>query len=308
MLYSHGYEHHYQIILRKNLNRYGWNPMSLPHHSVASSPPESRSQLHKRLWLGFTWQTLWSEITNEWKRDFSMVFLWFPTWPLEANFNINHQKPIQPAGTSKCSSRKVLHHTKQVLADRGNAQCVKMPSDFMGLEIWGLFSDKPMIGRIQNFWIPIDPKSENLNLRKLCQNYRLHFAKQGWAKPNAKPRSKRMIPYLESEHPQILSILCTVGICWARIKLRPALALLCRSFSPMQSNLRCQARKTSRAGLVPWRNGYGVWLRQGKSGQAKTNGMLHFLIVWSVDCLIKSTDGWEALRGHVWSPSFCRCM
>ena len=106
MLYSHGYEHHYQIILRKNLNRYGWNPMSLPHHSVASSPPESRSQLHKRLWLGFTWQTLWSEITNEWKRDFSMVFLWFPTWPLEANFNINHQKPIQPAGTSKCSSRK----------------------------------------------------------------------------------------------------------------------------------------------------------------------------------------------------------
>ena len=106
MLYSHGYEHHYQIILRKNLNHYGWNPMSLPHHSVASSPPESRSQLHKRLWLGFTWQTLWSEITNEWKRDFSMVFLWFPTWPLEANFNINHQKPIQPAGTSKCSSRK----------------------------------------------------------------------------------------------------------------------------------------------------------------------------------------------------------
>ena len=123
----------------------------------------------------------------------------------------------------------------------------EQPSDFMGLEIWGLFSDKPMIGQIQNVRVPMDPKSENLNLRKLCQNYRLHFAERRWAKP----RSKRMIPYLESEHPQILSILCTVGICWGRIKLRPALALLCRSFSPMQSNLRCQARKASGAGVVP---------------------------------------------------------
>ena len=77
------------------------------------------------------------------------------------------------------------------------------------------------------------------------------FCQTEMGKPNAKPRSKRVIPYLESEHPQILSILCTVGICWGRIKLRPALALLCRSFSPMQSNLRCQARKTSGAGLVP---------------------------------------------------------
>ena len=52
--------------------------------------PWSRSQLHKGLWLSFTWQTLW-----------------FSTWPLEANFNINHhQKPLQPAGTSKSSSRK----------------------------------------------------------------------------------------------------------------------------------------------------------------------------------------------------------
>ena len=77
-------------------NHYWWYPMSLPHQSVASSPPESRSQLHKGLWLSFTWQTLW-----------------FPTWPLEANFNIHHQKALQPAGTSKSSSRKFFTTPKR---------------------------------------------------------------------------------------------------------------------------------------------------------------------------------------------------
>ena len=185
--------------------------------SLRGEFPSSRSQLHKRLWLG-TWQPLWSEMTNEWKIFFSM-FLWFRIWPLEANFNINHhQKPLQPAGTSKSSSRKFFTTPKRFWQTEAMLSAWRCRQISWAWKFGVYFQTNP-----------------------------LHFAKQGWAKP----RSKRMIQYLESEHLQILSILCPVGICWGRVKLRPALALLCRSFSPMQSNLRCQARKTSEAGLVP---------------------------------------------------------
>ena len=184
---------------------------------------------------------------------------------------------------------KVLHHTKEVLADRGNAQCVKMPSDFMGLEIWGLFSDKPMIGRIQNVRVPMDPKSENLNLRKLCQNYRLHFAKQGWAKPNAKPRSKRMIPYLESEHPQILSILCTAGVVSMG---SPVQRLQPHAIEPQMSGKK---NKWDKFGAVK------KWIRSVASSREVRPRKHKWYAplsdcVWSVVCLIKSTDGSRSVR------------
>ena len=79
----------------------------------------------------------WFEDANEWKRRlFQIFFHCFSVVPCFFSFFASTVFPsLGPACRGLEMFLPRVLHPKAVLADRGNARCVKMVSDFMGLEI-----------------------------------------------------------------------------------------------------------------------------------------------------------------------------